>query len=167
MKTWLMLLLILMTAALASADPVLNDTCETAAYLANIQHDFSINLCDYQNDYMLDGASCVDGTMAGPDAVYRWTFPGGWEATVSAMTESGMPVSLYVVTDCTDPSGSCVAGSTSTADTPAMIDFSPLPGGLYFLIIDSDEQCDVVNVGLYGAVADEPQSWGSVKALYN
>ncbi len=166
MKTLLMLPLILMLASLAVADPVLNDTCDSAAYLANIHHDFSINLCDYSNDYTMPDGSCVDGNGAGPDAVYRWTFPGTEAAQVTAETESGMPVSMYLITDCGDPAGSCVAGSTSTADTPALIDFSGLHGALYFLVIDTEGECDVVNVGLSGAVATDTPSWSTVKSLY-
>lgn len=157
-----MVLMLVVLASVALADGS-NDTCESAAYLIDQGFtSFDVDLCMYENDY----EGCGEMAAAGPDAVYRALVGAGEEMRLLATPVAGdFEVSMYIVTDCGDTVGSCVASSDGDM-TQQYLDYTAEVGTLYFLIIDSVQGCGTVNVEMGGVLATEARSWSSVKALY-
>ncbi|MEZ4387841.1 MAG: hypothetical protein R3D98_09740 [Candidatus Krumholzibacteriia bacterium] len=162
MKTVITILLA-MIAAVAVANPIDNDTCDSAAFLIDQGFtSFDVDLCQFDNDYL----GCDDQPAAGPDAVWRALVRAGDDIRLFATPMTGeFQVKMYLVTDCGDVAGSCVV--TSDGDqTQQVIDFRPEVADLFFLIVDSVEGCGVVHVEMGGVLATETHSWSSVKSLY-
>jgi hypothetical protein len=93
-----------------------------------------------QNDIDPGFAGCVPGL--GPDVVYSFT-PSATDTYTIAATPSGQlastyDVSLYVVTDCLNAAGTCVAGANARAAGDGEFLTPTLNAGTtYFIVVDS------------------------------
>ncbi|MCK4658300.1 MAG: hypothetical protein KAV82_02155 [Phycisphaerae bacterium] len=118
-------------------EPVINnDTCETATVVNCGDVLAGETNAGLNNDYDPESGGCTGYAEAGPDAVYSLAVADTQEVTV-AMTNLDYDAALYVVTDCGDVVGTCVAGSDNCcggADEGLMFDAEA--GITYFIIAD-------------------------------
>jgi len=147
--------------------PMPNDTCDGAIDLAEQGLvEFAVDLCEYANDYSPESGGCTGYTANGPDAIYMVELAAGEQMIASVAPLEGVYVdlSVYLVTDCADVNGSCVAGDDS--GNPEEIAFTVETAGVYYLIVDTYSGCGEVLVTLDPAVATETATWGDLKSLY-
>jgi hypothetical protein len=150
----------------ACAGPPPNDTCAGAIDL-QVQGlaEFVIDLCDYINDYTPAIPSCTGYSTNGPDAVYAIdllqgdTF-GACEDPVSGYID----LAIWLVSDCTDPENTCVAGDDS--GNPECVEYTAEADGTYYLIVDTYSGCGEVLVTIDSPVANDSETWGTVKSMY-
>ena len=87
------------------------DTCAEAAPLLVDGTAEWTTTAGLQNDYSPNSGGCTGLSASGPDRVFsRFVNPGD-QLHVSLARSGGYDASLYVVANCQDISGSCVAGS--------------------------------------------------------
>ncbi|MBX3396098.1 MAG: hypothetical protein KF841_12100 [Phycisphaerae bacterium] len=117
-----------------------NDTCATATPI-NCGDSILANLLGAGNDYGAVSIPCTGFTANGPDLVYSLTLTSARTVTVS-MVQTGaggttFDASLYVVTNCSDINGTCLAGSDLCCSgvTETITWFAP--PGTYYIIADA------------------------------
>ncbi|MCP3998171.1 MAG: hypothetical protein GY722_24385, partial [bacterium] len=111
--------------------PPANDVCAGAINLDEMAQSFVVDTCDgYTNAYS-DASACTNYSANGADAVYYAVLPENGQ--IDVCIDGGFDLSLYLVTDCGDIAGSCVAGDDS--GNPECISYSGGPG-TYYLIVD-------------------------------
>jgi len=149
--------------------PPENDTCDGALEIPT--GDFlitgSTDLANNDYDPGDPGPSCTGYSAEGPDVVYFTCLAEGAEFTVT-MTTDGFDDSIYLITDCSDPSGSCVAGDDAYPDGSTFTYIADATG-IYYLIVDAysgsgNFTIEGFNGGCPSAV--ETASWSTIKALY-
>jgi hypothetical protein len=103
----------------------------------------------FSQDSTTDGAAndldpgpggCTAGL--GPDVVYSFTptVTGSYTIGVTPL-DQGFDISLYVVTDCADPAGSCVAGTNAQGfNRGESLSVTLNAGTQYFVVVDSPSQ---------------------------
>ena len=146
-------------------EPMENDTCEGAYDLQEMGLlEFDVDLCLYVNDYSPGtyGASCTGWSANGSDAVYKIYLNQG--DNFSACEDGSCDLSIYLITDCADPEGSCVVGDDS--GNPECISYTADASGWYYLIVDAYSSCCEVAVTVDFPTAAEDTSWGQVKTAY-
>ncbi len=90
------------------------------------------------NDYDPLQGGCTYFAQEGPDVVYHLNLEVSLVIQVTMIPESDYDCGLYVVTDCTNISGSCVAGSDQgLSGDPETIVFVAEANNDYFIICDS------------------------------
>jgi hypothetical protein len=122
-----------------------NDTCDGAIDVGMgglFNDDTSEAIDDYNPRDTLTFESCTGYGAAGPDVVYKVVLAAGQKVVVT-MTTSGWDDSVYLITDCDDPAGSCVAGS-DLYPTGSNFSYCSIDGGTYYII------CDGYSAGAYG-----------------
>ncbi|MBM3320293.1 MAG: PPC domain-containing protein [Candidatus Eisenbacteria bacterium] len=153
--------------------PPPNDRCEGAIeILCNTTINISGSTMSAINDYDpgVPGPSCTRFTAAGKDVTYKFTVPAGSVANLNYT--SSADGSVYIVTDCSNVTGTCVIGedSTYTGGLEDIENFA-LPGAnTYYLILDNYGTGVGGTFTLTGMItcptATEETSWGQVKTLY-
>jgi len=89
--------------------PPANDVCEGATCLPLGEFSIDGATTGYVNDYNPETSPCTGWRATGGDLVYKLALaPGG---TFSVLMNANYDDSIYLVTDCADVIGSCVAGS--------------------------------------------------------
>jgi hypothetical protein len=142
-----------------------NDCSGAIDLVAQHQQEFDLNTCTGLDEYwQTNDPGCLDWEMHGPDLVYRiYLDDGHLEVTMEAAWDGGM----YLVTDCADVAGSCVAvADEAMAGDPETLAYTAGEPGWYYLIIDAEEECGEAHVIINSPLASESQSWGAVKTLY-
>jgi hypothetical protein len=112
-----------------------NDTCDTAIDVSEggLFQGFNCFAVDDYTSYI-----CTGYNSAGPDVVYTFTLDDPSAVTLTVNPTSGIwDPSIYLVTDCADPDGTCVGGSDEYGSVPETISFDALAAGTYYLIVDS------------------------------
>lgn len=97
------------------------------------------DLTPYNNDYDpgVPGPSCTGYPEAGKDQVVRLDLQVG---DVVAITYTGLAydAAIYLITDCSNPSGSCVDGADATVGGQAeVLNYTVTVAGTYYLILDA------------------------------
>ena len=152
-----------------------NDTCGSAPKIPSHGESQFLqgSTCCASDDY--HGDACTGFLALGLDVSYRLDLPPG--CSIQATLRDGsdgkaMDLSLYLVSSCQDPGGTCVAGSDSNTLGSESFNFSSELGGTYYLMIDSfgNQTCgdyeleiEFVNCAL---VSVEEKQWSHVKQLY-
>jgi hypothetical protein len=115
--------------------PVTNDTCETAIDVTGGGL-FSGTTACATNDY--NGAGCgFSWSSAAPDAAYVINVNDGDTVDVAMIPLDGQDPILYMVGDCADPAGTCVAGSdTGLGGDPEYVTATFDCAGTYYIIAD-------------------------------
>ena len=142
------------------------DICEDATSIPNGEFTFTASTTGMDDDYAVYGY----GEDA-PDGVFGFTLPHNAIFTCQ-FDIVGADLVIALVTDCSDPDGSCVDFSD---DDPEYIDYTNGTGDsqLIYLIVDGygeGDQGGFVMSGFNegsGLVAVTPMSWGEVKARYS
>jgi hypothetical protein len=126
----------------ALADPVLNDTCEWCTVFPDWPSgDITGELGPYANDYdpANPGPSCTGAAAPGRDYVVAFELhcAGGISLTCHP---SGFDASIYLVRDCSDIGGTCVAGSDEHGmNGTESLTYPVIFGGIYYVIIDAHD----------------------------
>jgi len=150
----------------ACAAPPVNDTCAGAIDL-QVQglSEFEIDLCLYSGDYTPALPSCTGYSANGPDAVYMIDLLQGETFGACEDPAAGyVDLAIWLVSDCTDPENTCVAGDDS--GNPECVEYTAEADGTYYLIVDTYSGCGAVIVSIDAPVANDSESWGTVKSLY-
>ncbi|MFQ5600062.1 MAG: PPC domain-containing protein [Candidatus Krumholzibacteriia bacterium] len=152
-----------------------NDTCAEAVVVPTLTSTWNTkgSTCCAADDYT-DG-SCTGFSSLGRDVIYRIDMAPG--CSVDATLRDGsdgesLDLSMYLVTWCADPQGTCVAGSDQQVGGPGKFSYTSLDGGIHYLVVDSfgndtcgDYELDVVLTNCT-VVAVEQRGWQQVKSLY-
>ena len=149
-----------------------NDTCATAFELTGA-FDFDTETCDDANDYDPLSGGCTGYSAGGPDEVYRICLPPGGTIDLT-FEELQYDASIYLVTDCADPAGTCVAGDDCYPwPCTDFINYTnPNPTNTtYYLIVDGfGTACGLAHLSGMTDVCDvtpvEPTTWGKIKGSY-
>lgn len=142
-----------------------NNTCDGALPLP-IGASFTVDNCGATNDYDLEYGGCTGYSAAGIDIVYYVDLVENQQLTVSG--ESTYDTSMYLITDCADPIGSCVVGSDGNGQESFAFDAGMNPGR-YYLILDgysSSGYEGIWEVTTDGVVATEGTSFDGLKSMY-
>ncbi|MFH1501890.1 MAG: hypothetical protein ABIG03_02455 [Candidatus Eisenbacteria bacterium] len=153
---------------------VIVDVCDLSAELGDGAFEFYYNTDDMVNDYALTYLNpCTGYSSNGPDAVANVYLASGGILEVHMDPEGTMDSSLYLVTDCANPEGTCVAGAdvTYSGDEETFTYVSPTDG-IYYIIFDAYTSAPGAQaVRVWGDVTGsftpvETHSWGTIKAMY-
>ena len=144
----LMLLVILAAAGLmrpghasssaALVAPLSGETCAQATAISPAALPFAEDstLATAVNDIDPGLAGCAPG--AGNDVVYSFTPSVTDTYTIGAAPTSGFDLSLYIVTNCANPAGTCVAGANTRGfDRGEFLTPTLNAGTQYFIVVDS------------------------------
>jgi hypothetical protein len=148
--------------------PPTNDTCETAIDLQEQGLDsFQVNLCLANGDYSAPSGGCTGYTSAGNDVVYKIYLAAG-ESFVATQTGEH-DSSLWLVTDCSNTAGTCVAGADATfSGQTEVLSYVAGSAGWYFLIVDGwgTGACSLTTVTIDAPVGNQDASWSDIKTMY-
>lgn len=145
-----------------------NNTCEGALPLP-FGTTFAFNNCGATNDYTPETGGCTGYTANGLDVVYYVDLIEDQQLTVSAQTN--YDIAIYLVSDCADIAGTCVAGSDNTVSEgfeQIIFDTADAPGR-YYLILDGYSSSGIEGdweVTVDGVVPTETSSFDGLKAMY-
>jgi hypothetical protein len=126
------------SSAAALVAPLSGDTCATATVINPAALPFVENstLATAGNDIDPGLTGCAPG--AGDDVVYSFTPSVTDIYTIGATPTSGFDLSLYIVTDCSNPIGTCVAGANARGfDAGEFLTPTLSAGTQYFIVVDS------------------------------
>ncbi|MFH1688739.1 MAG: hypothetical protein ABIE42_00700 [Candidatus Eisenbacteria bacterium] len=115
--------------------PPANDTCVGAVCIPCGPFTVTGNLEFAANDYNPGSSGCTGYSATGGDVVYYAMLAAGDALTVT-MTTDGFDDSVYLITDCGDPAGSCVAGDDDYPDGSTFT-FAAASTGTYYLVADA------------------------------
>ncbi len=125
-----------------------NDKCETATALTCGSFNLSGTTQFANNDYTLPGGGCTGQIADGKDVVYRVNAIAGDSIWVDYTSSANG--SIYIVTDCANPSTTCLAGADAapaggTEHLRFLFEFA----GIYYIVLDSR---DAGSFGTWNAV---------------
>lgn len=151
------------------------DLCDGAIELTDGTFDFYYNTGDMTNDYTLPyGNSCTGYSANGPDGVAYVFLQAGGTVEVHMQPDGAMDSSLYLVTDCADPEGTCLIGADDTlGGDEETFTYTATSDVIAYIIFDAwTSSPDPQDVHVWGYVDGsyptpvEQISWGSIKAMY-
>jgi len=157
----------------AAQPPPENDTCAGALPLpcGNISLSGSTAFATHDYTPLASGTGgCTGFTALGRDVVYSRNAVAGDILNISYT--SSADGSVYIVTDCTNPSGTCVAGKDATVSGQAeTLSYTFPTTGLYYLILDSfgantSGTWTLTGTLDCGTVGVEQRQWTFMKSLY-
>jgi hypothetical protein len=157
--------------------PPVNDDCAGAAgdpaYVIGTAGAFALSGDNSlaAADYPLSApGSCTGFSHSGRDVVWIFDVPAQHEVVATMTTIGGWDDTLFLLTDCADPQGSCVAGDNALPDGSTVRWTNTLPQTRRVYLVASAYSQGAGPFALTGAVqpgtAVEASSWGAVKALY-
>jgi hypothetical protein len=120
------------------AGPLAGDTCAQATVISPAALPFAedATLATALNNIDPGIGGCAPG--AGNDVVYSFTPSVTDTYTIGAAPTSGFDLSLYIITDCANPLGTCVAGANATGfDRGEFLTPTLNAGTQYFIVVDS------------------------------
>jgi Abnormal spindle-like microcephaly-assoc'd, ASPM-SPD-2-Hydin len=118
--------------------PAAADTCATATVInpASLPFTEESTLANAANDIDPGPSGCVLG--AGNDVVYSFTPAVTDTYTIGATPTVSFGLSLYIVTDCSNPAGTCVAGTNARGfDRGEFLTLALTAGTRYFIVVDT------------------------------
>jgi len=163
------------TPCVPCAPEVTNDTCGTALKIPSHGQTQILtgSTCCARDD--THGDSCTGFLAFGLDVAYRLDLPPGCsiEATLrDGVDGKDMDLSIYMVSSCLDPRGTCVAGSDANSVGPESFSFTSVAGGTYYLMVDAfgnqvcgDYELEIAFTNC-SLVSIEAHPWSHVKQLY-
>jgi hypothetical protein len=127
------------TPGVVTSAPPVNDVCSGAIVIPCGTFNLSGNTDQANNDYTFpsDSLSCTGYVENGRDVVYRINAVAGDSLWID-LTSNTTDASIYLITNCSNPAGSCVVGDDSTdVGGTETLRYKFPSNGTYFLIIDS------------------------------
>lgn len=161
-------------------EPFVNDTCEGALDMQELFDDivgawYAPN-CDNAFNYYTNAYSsgCAPYGAPGDDQVFSIYLTAGETFTCTVVDyydpdNSEVDYVIYVVTDCADIAGTCIAAADDAYMPPnaETLTFDAPADGVYYFILDTYSGCsDYTAMFVDNPVATEDASFGSVKAMY-
>jgi hypothetical protein len=157
-------------------EPPLNDTCE-GAYANGFElmsgaFSYMTDNTLANADYPLASGSCTGYSASGRDVVYYVCLDQGEQLDVSM--QCGFDASLYLIADCADPFGSCLAGADATISEglEEIIGFIAPYDGIFYIVV-SAYSSGTGPIEVYGTnygdgceVATESTTFDGLKSLY-
>lgn len=155
-----------------------NDQCAGATDLAEGTVALAGNNRSAADDYnMCPGeptcpTTCTGFPTPGKDVVYRLTVPNAGDMidVTYALDPSMADASLYIVTDCSDIAGSCIAGQDSQDPTvPERLTHTFPVAGTYYLILDTFESAGgswTLSGCMRCSTPTRKMTWGTLKTIY-
>lgn len=113
---------------------------------------------------------CTGFSAFGRDLVYR--IEAGLNDMLSVVYTSTADGSIYLITDCANPTTTCVGGADATLiGEPELLNYQFTTAGTYYLILDSFGASTFGDYTLEGSlecgvVPTQVKSWGRVKVTY-
>jgi Abnormal spindle-like microcephaly-assoc'd, ASPM-SPD-2-Hydin len=114
------------------------DTCAIATVInpGSLPFAEDSSLASAANDIDPGPGGCAPG--GGADVVYSFTPTASDVYTIGATPDTPFDLSLYVVTDCSNPGGTCVAGANSAGfDRGESLTPALSAGTRYFIVVDT------------------------------
>ena len=125
------------------------ETCSNAITIPNdgTEHTFTVEMGDFAGDYDVGGAACIGSGNDAPghDAIFE--IQANANDVIDLTWDTPDDPSIYVVSDCSDVGGSCVAGVEDFGDASVSQTFSVSQAGTYYVIADIDG----TGSGIYGS----------------
>ncbi len=116
------------------------------------------------------GASCTGATCAGKDLVWRVRIPPGHQVLATMDTAGNWDDTLFLVEDCADPVGTCVAGDRQIPDGSTVQWDNPDAGERVLWMIASAWAAGTGEFSVSGSIEPstsiQPETWGRLKARY-
>ena len=149
-----------------------NDVCAGANQIPCGTINYAGSTLCYNNNYtpLTSGTGgCTGFTALGRDLVYQIIAAAGDQLSVTYT--SSADGSIYIITDCANPTTTCVAGADATfSGQPEVLNYAFTSAGVYYLILDSFGTNTSGAWTLVGSlncpVPTEHASWGKVKTIY-
>lgn len=114
-----------------------NDRCDGAIAIACGSIFLSGSTADACPDYSLPAGGCTGFAADGRDVVYKVNAFTGDSLYLDYQQEQA-DASIYIVTDCSNPGGTCVAGSdTSVVGGHETLHYRFPTAGTYYIVLDS------------------------------
>lgn len=143
-----------------------NNTCEGALPLPF--GTFTVNTVGATNNYNPGTDGCTGYSALGLDVVYYIDLVQDQQLEITG--ESTYDTSLYMITDCADAEGSCVAGSDNYGEPEYFIFDTDEAPGRYYVIFDGFSATGFDGVWTVttpdAVVATEDATWDSLKSMY-
>ncbi|HXU35335.1 MAG TPA: choice-of-anchor D domain-containing protein [Blastocatellia bacterium] len=120
------------------ASPAAADTCAAATLInpGSLPFIEEASLAGAGNDIDPGGAGCAPG--GGNDVVYSFTPASSGVYTIGVTPTDPADLSLYVITDCSNPSATCIAGSNAAGFNQGESVTPTLTAGTrYFVVVDT------------------------------
>jgi hypothetical protein len=119
--------------------PLAGESCATATVINSASLPFTedTTAANAGNDIDPGLGGCAQG--AGPDVVYSFT-PAVTDTYTIGVTPlaAGFDLSLYIVTDCSNPAGTCVAGANIRGNSKGeTLSVTLTAGTQYFIVVDT------------------------------
>jgi hypothetical protein len=119
--------------------PLAGESCTNASVInpASLPFTEDTTTAGAGNDLDPGLGGCAPG--AGPDVVYSFT-PSATDTYTIGVTplQAGLDFSLYVVTDCSNPAGSCIAGANVRGNSKGEnLSVTLNAGTQYFIVVDT------------------------------
>lgn len=122
----------------AQPSPAGGDTCASATTIAPGSLPFTdeASLAGAGNDIDPGGGACAPG--GGNDVVYSFTPAATGVYVIGATPTDPVDLSLYVITDCSNPASTCIAGANSAGFNRGEFVAPTLTSGTrYFIVVDT------------------------------
>lgn len=157
-------------------EPPLNDTCEGALdngfELMPGAFTYMTDNTEANADYPLATGSCTGYSASGNDVVYYVCLDQGDVLDVSM--QCGFDASLYLISDCADPYGTCLAGADNTVSEglEEIIGFVAPYDGMFYVVVSAygsgtgPIEVFGTNYGDGCVVATESTTFDGLKSLY-
>lgn len=157
------------TEAAPPPPPPANDTCAGAIAIGNGAFSIDGDTTSATDDYSPGSGGCTGYGAAGGDVVFTFGLEAG-ESFEVTMTTDGFDDSIYLVTDCSDPAGTCVAGADLYPDGSSF-SFTATEDVQLFLIVDgygasNNGLFNITGVNGGNVVGNEDVSFSSLKASF-
>jgi len=157
------------TAAAPPPPPPANDTCANAIPIPYGPFVITGSTVSATNDYILGSGSCTGYSANGGDVVFTLGLEAGESFDVT-MTTDGFDDSIYLISDCGDAFGSCVAGDDAYPDGSTFLYTAPVDQQL-FLIVDgygSTSNGEFTITGFNGGnvIGNDDVSFSTLKASF-
>jgi subtilisin-like proprotein convertase family protein len=125
------------------------EVCSNAIPIPNdgTEHVYNLEMGDFAGDYDISSASCIGSFSDSPGHEAVFTFQANANDVVDISWDPPEDPSLYVVSDCSDLAGSCVAGIDDFGSTSVNQKFVVNQAGTYYVMADVDD----TGSGVYGS----------------
>lgn len=119
--------------------PPVNDQCSGALLLGDCDHptgDVTGDLTAANNDYDPGSGGCATGyNEAGKDVAYVLNLNAGDHINL-LYTGNNFDAAIYIITDCSNPAGTCVAGADASYNVET-VSYTAANSGTYYVIADA------------------------------
>ncbi len=154
------------TEAAPPCETPANDTCAGALPLVMCETTIIDDMCGATNAYSPGAGGCTGYSANGLDLVYSVELIADQQLTVTGVTS--FDNSIYLVSDCADPVGSCVAGADATTNgTETLVFDAGNAPGTYYLILDGYSVNEAGwEVTVDCVISTEATTFDSIKSMY-